>query len=292
MNCVMCPGLPASWLNGWLAAVGTTVLDSRIRLGWTSGRTPVAVLSAEEIDPIEAIVAAWPDESDLEDMPLAKDWKGAGQLRRGVPVEDFVARARACRGHELCWTLSSTLTDLHVDHKGLVGHGRFDPDAPGSTKWLHHRLVKIHRQVEPVPQRVEESLAGRGVRVKDNGLGFDWSRLGSLADSSPKWIDPVVEELAFFGLEPFPVRGRGTEGGAKSTVQRGWRSRPEFRWLSFEWPVWAQPLDRFGVDALLDAWKPSDKTSWRRFGVQAAWRTLAYKRRGEERTTAFGSSRL
>ena len=32
---VTCPGLPASWINGWLAAVGATVLDSRIRLHWT-----------------------------------------------------------------------------------------------------------------------------------------------------------------------------------------------------------------------------------------------------------------
>ena len=36
---VRCPGLPASWVNGWLAAVGVTVLDSRIRLHWTADST-------------------------------------------------------------------------------------------------------------------------------------------------------------------------------------------------------------------------------------------------------------
>lgn len=28
MRSLTCPGLPASWLNGWLAAVGATVLDT------------------------------------------------------------------------------------------------------------------------------------------------------------------------------------------------------------------------------------------------------------------------
>lgn len=43
---VTCPGLPASWINAWLAAVGATVLDSGIRLHWTA-ETALAVLSAE-----------------------------------------------------------------------------------------------------------------------------------------------------------------------------------------------------------------------------------------------------
>ena len=43
MTRVTCPGVPASWINGWLAAVGATMLDSRIRLQWTADRTPVAV---------------------------------------------------------------------------------------------------------------------------------------------------------------------------------------------------------------------------------------------------------
>lgn len=293
MSSVECPGLQASWLNGWLAAIGTTVLDPRIRLGWTSGRTPVALLEAAGVDPVAAMVAAWPSQSTLKDMPLAENWKGAGKLQRHVRVEDFAIRARASRGHEYSWTLSSALSDLHVDDKGLVAHGTFDPAGPGSTKWLHHRLTKVHRKVEPVRRCVEDSFAGLGRRVKDNGLGFDWSRLGSLADASSKWIDPVIEELAFFGLALFPVRGSGTQGRSRpSRVQRGWEVEPDRRGERFVWPAWEQPLDRFGIDALLDAWRPENRARWPLYGVQAAWRTLAYKPRGDERTTAFGSHRL
>ena len=36
-------GLPAEWINGWLAAVGATVLDARIRLHWMTDGVPLAV---------------------------------------------------------------------------------------------------------------------------------------------------------------------------------------------------------------------------------------------------------
>jgi len=42
-----CPGLPASWLNGWLAAIGLLVLEPRLRLSWTSDPSPVAVLGVD-----------------------------------------------------------------------------------------------------------------------------------------------------------------------------------------------------------------------------------------------------
>ena len=32
MTEVTCPGLPGAWINAWLAAVGATVLDARVRL--------------------------------------------------------------------------------------------------------------------------------------------------------------------------------------------------------------------------------------------------------------------
>ena len=43
-NSLECPGLPAEWVNGWLAAVGTTVLDPEIQLSWTPDRSAIAVL--------------------------------------------------------------------------------------------------------------------------------------------------------------------------------------------------------------------------------------------------------
>ena len=299
MACVTCPGLPASWINGWLAAVGATVLDSRIRLHWTADAMPVAVLSAENVDPVATLVASWPDMALLNDLPIAEHWHDAGQLRRKVPVDAFVERASAARGHPHSWTLSSTMTDLCVDENGEVAHALFDPAGPGTIKWLHHRLLKVHKQVELSLERIMGSLAGRAVRVKENGLGFDHTRLGAQADVTDKWVDPVIEVLAFFGLAILPVRGRGSDrrlgrAGARET-QRGWlatsESRPERR---FMWPAWRHPLDEAGIDALMDAWMPHRKAVWPRTGVHAAWQSvqLTLPRGSPDKTRAFGSERL
>ncbi len=293
---VECPGLKASWINDWLAAVGITVLDARLRLHWTEDAEPIAVLSADDGDPVAALVEAWPSKETLHDLPIAECWNGAGELRRKVPVETFVERARAVRGHAYSWTLSSTMTDLCVDEKGEVAHAPFDPAGPGTVKWLHRRLVKLH--LTPSAARIRDSLAGRSTRIKDNGLGFDQSRIGSQSDKTSKWIDPVIEELAFFGLCILPVRGRGADKRLNRwanvrAIQRGWHTIKPGGDLCFHWPAWHAPLDLSGIDALMDAWKPETKRSWRLLGVHAAWRSRRYAPRGSADTTrAFGSVRL
>ena len=295
---VTCPGVPASWINGWLAAVGATVLDSRIRLHWTVDRTPMAVLSAEDVDPVAAIVASWPDNALVTDLPIAEHWHGAGRLQRKVSVQDFAARARAARSHRHSWTLSSTMTDLCVDENGNVAHAPFDPSAPkGST--LSSRLLRIHEKVEPTIERLMDSLAGRAVRVQDNGLGFDLARLGAQADATSPWIDPVVEVLAFFGLAMLPVRGRGIDRQLSRSAddletQRGWLRDSGNRWeRRFIWPVWRQPLDHAGIDALLDVWKPDNKAVWSRTGVHAAWQSVGFRTSNRaDPTRAFGAERL
>ena len=296
---VICPGLPASWLNAWLAAVGTTVLDSRIRLRWTAEHTPRAVLCADEVNPVEVLAASWPDRDGLTAMPITERWKDTPPLPRKVSVDAFVARARATRGHRHSWTLSSTMTDLSVDENREVAHAPFDPAGPGPIKWLHHRLLKVHQKVEPSIERLTDSLAGRAQREKDNGLGFDLTRMGSQSDESAMSVDPVVEVLAFFGLALLPVRGTGTDRSARrssyaSAVQRGWvripGSRREHR---FMWPAWSAPLDRHAIDALLDIWKVDRKNVWSRVGVHAAWQSVQFKPRATADTTrAFGAERL
>ena len=299
MNKMTCPGLPGGWINGWLAAVGATVLDARIRLHWTTNGAPLAVLSFSEGDPLAALVESWPDAALLSDLPIATRWKGAGEVRRRVPVEAFTARTRAARGHPYAWTLSSTMTDLCVDERGEVAHAPFDPAGPGTIKWLHHRLMKVSEHVEPTAGRIGDSLAGRAVRAKDNGLGFDQTRLGSQADDAAVWVDPVVEVLAFFGLALLPVRGLGADRRLDRFAdvrerQRGWRKTSEGRDpRRFHWPAWRQPLDTSGIDALLDAWNPEKRHAWTRVGVHAGWRAVPFQRRASADTTrAFGAERL
>ena len=191
------------------------------------------------------------------------------------------------------------MTDLCVDQRGEVAHAPFDPAGPGTTKWLHHRLVRVHGHVDRSVARLSESLAGQADRVKDNGLGFDQTRLGSLHDATDPWVDPVVEVLAFFALALLPVRGRGADKRLDRCAdiavrQRGWRrpagtSEP----CSFYWPAWSQLLDSDGIDALMDSWIPEREDTWARLGVHTAWRSVQFKPRvSADSTRAFGAIRL
>ena len=300
MSEVTCPGWPADWVNAWLAAVGATVLDERIRLRWTDGAEPTAVLVSEAVDPVEALIDSWPDEAMLSGLPIAEHWQGAPALARKVSVDEFAERARAVRGSDASWTLSSTMTDLSVDEHGEVAHAPFDPAGPGTIKWLHHRLLKVHRHVEDPGTWVAASMSGAGNRVQDNGLGFDQRRIGSLSDKTDPWVDPVVEVLAFFGLAILPMRGHGRDrrldrrADVASPRQRAWRqiaASPDRR--NFCWPAWSQPLDSDGIDALMDAWNPDRRHGWERLGVHDAWRSVQYESRSRSDTTrAIGGVRL
>ncbi len=296
MNEVTCPGLPASWINAWLAAVGATVLSPKLRLRWTQEGTPRAVLCARQGDPVAILESSWPSRTTLESMPIRKCWPNTKDLPRNVPIDAFVSRAAAVRSDPLSWTLSSTITDLHVDDKGNVAHAPFDPPVPRGYV-MHDRLLRLH--FNPRMEDLRRTLEGTGERIKGNGLGFDISRMGSQADGASKWIDPVVETLAFFGLALFPVRGTGSDtrtgkGVRASKIQRGWvqgddrQSRPRFAW-----PVWRSPLDWAAIDALLDLWRIDRKRAWSRFGIHAAWRSVNYEAKGTtDMTRGFGAERL
>ncbi len=297
MSELVCAGLPAGWVNGWLAAVGATVLDPRLRLHWTTEGTSVAVLSAESLDPVDALAESWPTRELLDDLPIAAVWRNACKLERQVTVDDFRERAIAARSTQHSWALSSTLTDLSVDQHGKVAHAPFDAAGPGKIKWLHYRVLRLHEKVGPLSRpRLHASLTGVASRVQDNGLGFDQSRLGSLADKTDRWVEPVVELLAFFGLALFPMRGRGAERKDRNPDerQRAWRSLPGSRDpREFLWPAWAQPLDAWGIDALMDIWDPWQRATWRSTGVHAGWRSVRYRSRAQaDPTRAIGAEQL
>ncbi|MCY4207976.1 MAG: hypothetical protein OXD29_08515 [Roseovarius sp.] len=297
-----CPGLPADWVNAWLGAVGITVLDSRLKLHWSRDATPVAVISFRDGDPVDALGSAWPSGAMLDDLPVAEHWRSGRaehgvRLQRKVPVEALRMRMREARGHPYSWTLTSTMTDLCVDKAGEAEHAPFDPAGPGSTKWLHHRLTRAHTHVDSPLDWISSCLEGCGRRVEDNGLGFDQTRIGSQSDKVGKWTDPVVEVLAFFGLALLPAYGEGVDRrmspSASLTVQqKGWL-KPAGSERHFLWPAWEQPLDRHGIDALLDAWNPEKRQTWHRYGIHAAWKSVQFKKTSDaDATRAYGAERL
>ena len=306
-----CPGLPADWINGWLAAVGTTVLDPDMRLSWTSGPSPIAVLHHPDKEPVVALVEGWPRKSRLEEMPLARDFEGCSPLERQVPIETFTKRVELSRRHPDAWTLTSSLTDLAVD-SGKAAHAPFDPAGPGTIKWLHHRLLKIHNhiardEVDQFTATIENAIDGNSVPVIDNGLGFDISRLPDRAREGVRiMVEPVVEVLAFFGLALLPVRGDGLRQRPVRVRQKGFGVGGR-RENTFVWPAWSQPLDRWGIDALLDSWhqtwKPhkadeglewrTSRFDWDRLGVHAGWATRPYRPTASaDSTRGFSSQRI
>lgn len=296
-----CPGLRAPSVLAWLAAVGATVLDRRLRLHWTTDATPFAVLSSDDLDPLDALLDAWPDSALLNDMPIARKWRQTEPMGRHVQVELFRKRAKLERGHSHSWTLSSTMTDLQVGKDGMVEHGPFDPSVPKGLT-LHDRLLRLHKEagqsdrtLVPSAKRLREAMLGQAARVQVNGLGFDHARLGSLADDTDPWTNPVVEALAFFGLNLFPVRGDGVDGRLETKRQRGWRlfNDDETTDRRFAWPAWHQPLDSAGIDALLDVWRPDRKEGWKLLGIHSGWRSVAYKAQSRsDAKKAYGSERL
>lgn len=299
-----CPGLPASWLNAWLAAVGVTVLVPEMRLSWTDGPTPQAVLAVcDDGDPVQALASAWPSPERISHMPVAEHQSGCDDIVPNLPLQTFQERAQRYRGHVDAWSLSSTYTDLHVDatQPGVVlaARSRFAPPAPGPVGPIHRRLTRVLGFIDEPLARIAATLEGRAHRVNANGLGFDISRVTTLGDYSDKSVDPVLEALAFFGLALLPIRGAGTSRSAQSrgvhlrARQRLWfADLDDARRERLMWPAWSDPLGANGIDALLDAWHPLRRATWRQLGVHAAWRSVEFIWQGNDPTRGIGSEAL
>ena len=304
-----CYGLPADWLTGWMAAVGATVVDNQLRLSWTEDEVPVAMFSHQKgHDPVKSLSDVWPSlRSRLDHMPGARDATTNKNDYREINVKVFADRLAGARNHPDAFSLTSSLTDLHWE-KSKEGdkavYGPFETSGPGSTKWLHHRCRKVYSSVGDPIRGMEEMFDGVSQRIADNGLGLDAGRIGAIRDSGEtQMVEPVAESLAYFALALFPVRGDGKQVQASRGRQRGWGVGPYRDW-EFIWPAWRQPLDRWGIDALLTAWhntwRRREKDEWRAsraewdlLGVHAGWCTSRFKRRtSRDMTRGYGSRQI
>ena len=304
-------GFPASWLNGWFAAIGATYLVPDMRLAWLEGPAPTAVFELETGDPASRIAGALPTIEHLGHLAIARTRPDARELPRKATLDDFQSRAHLVQGGAVRSgdvSLEISITDLYDLDRDEVPHAPFDPAAPKGVT-LYERVVSCRASIDDLGDRstvVGASLQGRGRRVQANGLGFDYHRSAdSVHGDSKVYVDPVVEMLAFFGLHLFPFRGSALP--KQQPRQRGFSGRPSLR-HAFRWPCWRDPLDVWAIDALLDRFHatvaiPADAGSSgrarqaaairRQLGVHAVFGSVYRKAHGQaDSYRAFASERL
>lgn len=272
-------GLQADWLNGWLAAIGITVLIPDARLAWTHEPTPAAELHLPTHDPATYIYQALPTHQWFDQLAIARHHPQADQFPRKVSLDTYQARVPLERAaaHP---SLAHSVTDLVPPEDGVLPHSPFDVPAPkGLTLWDRAKKTRAHITS---PDWIADTLAGRGRRIEDNGLGFDVRRLASRADDTDKRSDPVVETLTFCALALFPIRGNG-----RSDTTRGW-IRPPSQQGAFHWAAWRAPLDRWAIDAWLDRFHADIEAD-----VLQCYATAPYRQTGSsDATRAYATMRL
>ncbi|HVX16867.1 MAG TPA: hypothetical protein VHA73_02455 [Acidimicrobiales bacterium] len=272
----ICPGLPAEWLNGWLAALGATVAVPGMTLRWTDDAEPVAVLALDgDVDPAEALADAWPTPEWIEGLPIAN-------LTRQDGVEQWRSAARASRSGGDAWTVTSIGTDA-ADLEKLTP-SRLFVAAPGPGRFLCHRVELVAGKIEDAAREVDMTLRGVAPRRRSNGLGFDFRRVASSADEAEKCVTPCVEVLAFLGMWFYPVCGHERLRHPTAVTRANPSNGP------FSWIAWTAALDRDAIDAILDVARDDRHAS--RLGISAAWESVSLRVEGADPTRAFASRRI
>lgn len=268
-----CSGLPASWPNAWLAAVGCTVLVEGMRLSWTDEADPVAVLSHNDTHPLDALVNHWPTPQRFNKMALAVLFNIKSEA--GNPGESVIEVG----------AFRDAMSDIATPDKRSLSGFYCDQDTEETkngpacaTSWFFHHgkpgattlktcLDKVSDGVAKVSDicGLRDSLlqAFNGTPQLDDqqGLAFDGRRKprNNHPDASEQ-VSPIVELLSFWGVSVLPLRGQGTAAKNSHSL------RPTQRCQSghvLRYPTWDHAsgldhqagLDRWGIDALLTHWE-------------------------------------
>ena len=99
-----------------------------------------------------------------------------------------------------------------------MAHAPFDPAGPGTIKSLHHRLMKVHEQVEPTMERIGDSL-----RVGPSGSrATDWD------STTPGWARSRMQprtgstlwsrSLRSLALPSYPYGASGSTAGSVTVL--------------------------------------------------------------------------
>jgi hypothetical protein len=216
------PGLPADWLNGWLAAIGVTVLVPGARLCWTDDGVPSAVFETAQLADLPKVVAdALPTPETLARSAIARRLpETEHDFGRNVTLAAFQERAAIGRrvGEGI---LAASVSDLSADLKpDNLEHGAFDAPAPrGETLWSRATACAQALATADIAQRVRATFEGSGRREALNGLGFDARRFpAGMHAARDVYADPVVELLAFTAF-PCSRPGETADGSGSASGQ-------------------------------------------------------------------------
>jgi hypothetical protein len=114
----------ADWLNGWMAAVGVTVLCDGVKLSWSDDAVPVPIFWVEEeCNPGDLIASCYPEPDFLSHS-------SASMLSAQVPsVEEYDRQADELR-RSGDWLWPAAFSDLGGADKRIV-RSLFYPGAQG-----------------------------------------------------------------------------------------------------------------------------------------------------------------
>ena len=316
-----CPGLPASWPNAWLAALGATVLTPELRLSWSEDAEPVAVLWHPREDPDDAIASGWPTTRRIQSMPLHSLQPLMPLTEQGAPSEAFVEaaafrqvlqpqRAATTDEHSVSAFFTDQSTHLQKHQKTpriACAQSLFFQHGTRGKGTVYDRLLKVAQEMAAAGLSndafVQNTLNGTPTLVACNGLGFDARRhaKNNRPAAEDMMVDPVIEILSFWGLALLPLRGDGSHALRNGRPHQKSQNRDK-RLL---YPAWKQEqaLDRWGIAALLTHWEhetsrhgpdepPLSKAATQRLGITAAWQIEVLSPGGKDTTRGLASTRM